>query len=150
MKSLITVGRRLPKTTLAVHQIAEKLLEVFSNHIGQNNAITKDELFRGLYKHDLIRDDLGDWMRWEFTRRAMHLLRVRSHCFIANTSIRDYSAYFVVKDQSDAQYYIDRLDNNIARMRAMQKRCLRAVSEKWYNKTWQIESKPREVLELKK
>jgi len=137
-QTLVIQPRKLPKTIATVNEIAVVLLNVFSNHVSEANSITKEDLFKKLFGRFPKQDDLGDYLRWDFTRKAMHLLRQRSNCFIVNKYLNNSSEFFVAKTEKDAQYYVDRLNKNIKSMKLMQNRCLKSVREKWYDKRFDI------------
>jgi hypothetical protein len=131
LKSLMTPKQWQDMKKLTVMNLAFRLLKIFENHIGQENEISRFALFRKVYRHTMS-PGLEDELRWEYVKRAMHLIRQRTKCFIASRCERGVWRYFVVKDIFDAECYINTLNKNIKRMRAMQKKALQAVGEKWY------------------
>jgi len=44
--------------------------------------------------------------------------------------------YFVIRTNTDANYYIDTLERNIKRMRVMQRKARKSVEEKWHRLDW--------------
>jgi hypothetical protein len=110
-------------------------MEIFPEHIGVKNAISKTDLFRKVFQRQFTMS-LADELRWEYCKRAMHLLRQRTKCFIGSRRGNVEWEYFVIKDSYDAEYYIDNLNKNIARMRQMQKKAMKAVDEEWYQLDW--------------
>ena len=139
--NLMVVTKTLPKTIQTTNAIAVRLLDIFQNHISEANAIGRENLFKTLFGHYPKDEDLGDYLRWDFTRKAMHLLRQKSNCFIVNKYEDRDSLFFVVKTDKDAAYYIDRLDRNIKSMKLMQKKVQKAVTEKWYQQRFCIAGK---------
>jgi hypothetical protein len=128
-----------PHKSIATHQIASVVLLIFKQHIGRDHAITKSALFQKLFRLPFHDDKIVDFVRWEFARRAMHLLRQRSHCFIACQSNGVEHEYYVVDSTSDAEPYIKRLETSMKNMRLMQKRALKAGEEHWgTKKTWTL------------
>lgn len=120
------------KISLTTGNIADKLLKIMKAHIGFENSITRKALFYKLFLKSEDEDSLEDWLRWEFVKKAMHLCRVRTKCFIS--SCRDDNfifRYFVVNSEEDTEHYIKMLENNIRKMRTMQQRCRKAGREKW-------------------
>lgn len=115
--------------------IAYKLLGIFSNHIGADNAISRGKLFRKIFNRS-EEITLADELRWDFVKRAMHLCRQRTKCFIGSRYDGGLWKYFVVESFSDAQYYCNTLEKNISRMRAMQQKAMKAVRQKWYRLDW--------------
>lgn len=122
--------------------IAFKLLQIFNRHIGEHNSISRRELFKKIFgRSEEI--SLADELRWDFVKRAMHLCRQRTKCFIGSRYDRGIWKYFVVESFTDAQYYCNTLEKNISRMRAMQQKAMKAVRQKWYAVNWFNESKKR-------
>jgi len=128
---------------LSVRKIAVKLMDIMQKHIGNDAAITKERLFKKLFKQDLDDNRVDHWMIWEFTKRAMHKLRRDSNCFLASARAGSTYEYFIVADETDADFYILQLDSSIRKMRSMQKRAQRAVKEKWHQQDWQLDYKPK-------
>jgi len=129
IKERMTIGTKI---TLTTSSIAEKLIDIMKSHIGLKNAVSKRALFYKLFHKSEDEDSLEDWLRWEFVKKGMHLCRVRTKCFISGYRDDGYNyRYFVVNSEEDAQHYIKMLENNIRRMKIMQKRCLKAGVEKW-------------------
>ena len=119
--------------TLRVNNIALFLVELFQNHIGENKAISRSKLFKSIFN---IEDTggLADELRWEYAKRALHHLRTKTFCFVVSKFDKYLGErkYFVAKTMKDAQYYVDVLDNNIARMRIMQKRAVKSIKMGWH------------------
>ena len=136
--NLMVVTKTLPKTIQTTNAIAVRLLNISQNHISEINGIERGNLFKTLFGHYPKDEDLGDYLRWDFTRKAMHLLRQKSNCFIVNKYENRDSCFFVVKTDKDATYYIDRLERNIKSMKLMQKKVQKAVTEKWYQQNFCI------------
>jgi hypothetical protein len=130
-RALIARKNRAELQRLTTANLAGKLLNVMRYHIGFDNAIAKRDLFKEIFRRE-DGDTLEDWIRWEFMKKAMHLLRVRSKCFVAGTNDAGTWKYFVVQSTDDAKLYIAVLDNNIRKMRLMQKRALQAAQEEWW------------------
>ena len=125
--------KRLTKANLGM-----KMLNIFSKHIGSGNAISRGQLFKQLFGRT-EEPSLADELRWDYAKKAMHLLRQRTKCFVGSMRENGVWKYFVIKDNKDAQYYIDILDKNIKRMKVMQKKAKKAVDQKWYSLDWQSE-----------
>ncbi len=133
------------KTKLTVKNVALSVMSIMKEHIGRNNAVSKRVLFRKVYAKTYDTDDTFDFLRWDTLRRALHLLRASSNCFVIGTNDRGDWEYFVISTQSDAQLYITQLDNAIVRMKKMQARALRSIEKGWYKQPWQFTSKKTEV-----
>jgi hypothetical protein len=118
------------------YEIAKQLLLIFRKHIGFDNSITKDELFKKLFDKDYNPNDVKDYIRWDFVKKAMHLLRTKTKCFIITERYEGESYIYVINEIEEAKVYIDILDNNINKMRLMQKRAQKAIKEKWHKLDW--------------
>lgn len=134
---------------LTTINLADALLDILTEHIGVNNAVTKEELFMLLFNKKFNDDDLRDYVRWDFVKKAMHKLRQKTKCFVVSTfdKVEQTWLFFVIKNKSDAQIYVDRLDNCIKRMRAMQKRAKKAAKEEWYKEDWLLTNNKQERLQ---
>jgi len=130
----------------SIKKIALQIIEIMHKHIGHEQAIEKERLFSILFRKTYSADRLDHWMLWEFTKRAMHKLRRDSNCFIASCKTRFSYEYFVVADATDVDFYILQLDQNIKKMRSMQKRAQRAVDENWHREEWCLDYKPKKQL----
>lgn len=146
MKTKELINRTLNRSDLremkllTTMNIAYKLLHIFRSHIGEMNSISHMSLFRKVYgRSEEI--TLSDELRWEYVRRAMHLCRQRTKCFIGHKFEKGIWKYFVVESESDTKYFYNTLERNISRMRAMQRKALKSVNEKWYKIDWINESK---------
>jgi hypothetical protein len=116
--------------------IAYKMTKIFKDHIGRDNAVSHHVLFRRVFgKSDT--GHLADELRWFYAKQAMHFLRQRTKCFIGSKYENGTWKYFVIKDFDDAKHYVDILDNNIKRMRAMQHKAVKAARDQWYKLDWE-------------
>lgn len=120
---------------LTAKNIAIMLLDIMQEHIGFNNAISKDMLFKAIFKR-LPEKNLSDWLRWEFIKRAMHWCRLNTKCFIGSRRYNDRYYFFVIASMVDANYYIQNLEVSIAKMRYMQQKAHKAALEKWHLLDW--------------
>lgn len=129
---------------LKVRQVSELLLEKFMDHIGSKNAITRDELFRWVYGHRYNPNNLADYYCSDVLRRAMHLARVKTNCFITiSKTVDDTYVYYIPQTESDIQGYIGILDQNISRMNKMKLRARRAVNERWWKNKFEFKTQKR-------
>lgn len=123
--------------------ISAKIMDAMQQHIGREKAISKSQLFAELFNKKYRGGDLADYFRWMCVRKVMHILRLKSHCFIASDYDQGEPIFFVLKSQSDANVYIDQAENAIHRIRALERRAQRAVDEQWYKEEqWMIERTP--------
>jgi hypothetical protein len=121
------------RSALTTKKLAAAMTDIMTDHIGYNNAISQSNLFERLYGHQQD-NGLKDWLLWEFAKRALHYLRIKTKCFVTGTfdrTINQYK-YFVLKSDTDAKLYAQMLDRNIARMEYMKRRAQTAVDQKWY------------------
>lgn len=129
---------------LKVRQVAELLLEKFMDHIGPKNSVTRDELFRWVYGHRYNPNSLADYYCSDVLRRAMHLARAKTNCFITiSRDVDDNYIYYIPQTENDIQGYIGILDQNISRMNKMKARARRAVKERWWKKQFEFKSTAR-------
>ena len=142
-KNNITKITRLPHnvaSNLTVRNVARVVMTIMRSHIGEENALTGNELFKKVFgkKRQTMAsmESLVDELRWSYLKRAMHYLRKNTKCFIIGKEDEGNWEYFVVSTQYEADYYINILQNNIKRMKYMQKKVRKAVKEKWYLKEW--------------
>jgi hypothetical protein len=133
-------GAELRQTTTV--RIAYALMEVLQSHVGRQAAITQQDLFKQLYGHKYNEDNLADYLRWDFTKKAMHMLRQRSNCFVVanredSNGVKVWK-YFVIQDETDAELYRQMLEGCVKRMRSMQRRAFVSAQQQWYRQQWQL------------
>ena len=132
---------------MTVNNIMYVVAKIMEKHIGLDKGIAGDELFFEVYNRERKPDYVDDF-RWDYVRKAMHKLRQRTKLFIANTRLPSGDfIYFVPSTEEEAEYYIQRLENNIKRMRSMQRKAMKSVREKWYNLNWIEDSKDLTALQ---
>lgn len=144
----------LQRKVMTIKNIMYVVATVMKNHKGLDNAISSDDLFKKVYLSERKLDYVDDF-RWDYIRKAMHRLRQKTKLFIANTKNESGTySYFVPTNEEEAQYYIDRLENNIKRMRTMQRKALKSVYEEWHKLDWIEEDKNlstyKEIYDAKK
>ncbi len=127
---------KLNVKTLATRKIAASLLNIMKTHIGSENAITRRALFYKIFKKKEDANSLEDYLRWDFAKKAMHLCRRKTKCFIASRYVNKSWVYFVVADDYDADFYVETLERNIKAMRAMQRKVRKSVRENWSQLNW--------------
>lgn len=145
---LILKKEQLPKSSLIINELANQMLKIFTKHVGAENAISKEKLFKLIFGHYYQAEDLKDYLLWDFTRRALTLLRTRSNCFVVSRNMGSDYFFWVLKEKSDAEYYVNMLDKNVKKIRNMQARAITAYEEKWYKNNWTIEHK--QIKQLRK
>lgn len=120
---------------LTTANIGMKLLCIFKNHIGNENSISRGMLFKKVFGRE-ENVSLADELRWDYVKRAMHLCRKQTKCFIGSNNIAGVWFFFVLKDEQDAQYYIDNLERNIKAMRYAQRMATKSVENQHYKLNW--------------
>lgn len=130
---------------LTVKNIGLNLMNIFADHIGGSEAINKSKLFKLLFGH-FDSGGLADELRWVYAKKGMHFLRQRTKCFIASECRGNKWFYFVIKTKGDARAYIDVLENNIKRMRTMQRKAVRAADENWHKIDWKADAVSKKLL----
>ena len=138
--------QHLKRRVLTISNIMYVVATVMKSHIGLENAISSEDLFKKVYNRPRQPDYVDDF-RWDYVRKAMHRLRQTTKLFIANTRKNtDTYVYFVPTTEAEAQKYVDRLENNIKRMRAMQRKAMKSVYEGWFKVDWIEENKTLSAL----
>ena len=139
IKKTLTRKDLVQMKLLTTANIAYKLLGIFQHHIGEYKAVTHRALFHKVFgRGEEI--TLADDLRWDYVKRAMHLCRQRTKCFIGHKFEGGVWKYFVVEDFTDAKYFVNTLERGIGRMRAMQQKAMRSVRQKWYRLDWKKEA----------
>lgn len=128
-------------TKLTPMNCAHALIRVMPEHIGKDNAISKKTLYRKMFGQSFDTQQLEDWLRWEYIKRGLHLLRQRSNCFVVSMILRDNLSFFVLKTQQEAKGYIDYCENIKDQLAIMQKRAKMAVENRWYKQDWKLKDK---------
>jgi len=137
----------LKRKIMTVNNIMFVVAKVMEDHIGLEKGITGDSMFEAVYGRPRKPDYVDDF-RWDYVRKAMHKLRQRTKLFIANTRSESGDfVYFVPTNDDEADYYINRLENSIKRMRGMQRKARKSVAEGWYKLNWIEESKDLTTLQ---
>ncbi len=136
-ESLLKSRKKKKKKFVQVYSRAERqqlIQEIFKSHIGRKNEISQKELFLKIYGELDNYSDLQIWFLWCQIRQDMNWLRKTTFCFIGCRKNKNRWCYYVIKDEKDAQYYIDILNNTIKKCKFMIKRCNKAVEDEFYKK----------------
>ena len=132
--------------SLNIKEIVKKLIVIMKSHIGQENKISKLNLFKKVYNtnpEDV--SELKEWIMFEFIKRAMHRMRQRTKCFIVSKPfpVSKFSSkgqgiwhYWVACDMSDYDVYRGNINRNIKAMKNMVRKCERSVANEWYKEDW--------------
>ena len=131
----------LRRKIMTINNIMYVVAKIMSGHKGLDKSISSDDLFKEVYGSDRKPDYVDDF-RWDYIRKAMHKLRQRTKLFIAsNRRTSGDFEYFVPITPGEAQIYIDGIENNIRRMRSMQRKAMKSVIDEWYKLDWVKENK---------
>ena len=128
----------LQEPAMKTRTISWALMDIFSEHKGEENAISQQELFRKVYRRKIIQSDLGDYARWEYIRRALHYLRRKSNCFVISKRTSNDYVFFVPTKLAEANLYVTALDNSINKMKLSQIRARKSITQKWYLQEWTL------------
>jgi hypothetical protein len=123
---------------ITISKISDILLKLMKLHIGDVSAITKEDMYKFLFKEN-IDDSLKAWIRWDFVKKAMHKCRLRSKCFIVSRRLENGQyIYYVPINNAEIMPYHNMLDRNISKMEYMKKRAEKSIKEQWYRKDWEF------------
>jgi hypothetical protein len=119
---------------------------IFPNCIGIENAITKEDLFRMIFKQTYTGSDTH-WLWWEFTKKAMLKIRQSAHCFVIWQKDGPTYKYFVPCNREEAAIYKDGLTKMEKRIGFMKRKIDKFVDNgDWkYPKRWIEVSKQQEL-----
>jgi len=128
--------RQLPLKAETVRAVAEKLLKLFKKHIGEENRISRMDLFYEVYsvsEHEV--GELKAWFMWDIVRRACGFCRKYTRCKIISKAykVSEYSTeggvryYFVASNMMEALVYTDLLAKCQKAMDGAKKRLKSAV-----------------------
>lgn len=139
MNTLVPIhNNKLPQAQITTRKLAEELIKVFNNCVGLEKAITRDKLFLRLFNKPYNQNNLVDYIRYDFIKKATHYLRTHSNCFVICKNDYTDVKFFVISNEEEANYYINTLNNSIKRMKVMQKKALTSVKQRWYNHKFEI------------
>jgi len=133
----------------SVREIVNKLLKIMKQHIGEENSISRNQLFKSVYGVPVENvSALQEWMLFELIKKAMHLCRQRTKCFIVSRQMtqqfgKRYGTwyYWVAKDGTDYIVFSDNMNRNIVAMKKMVEKCDKAVRNRWYQQEWSFATK---------
>jgi len=129
------ITRFLKKSDLRVtlpRHMALYISVYLKNAIGRENAISKEDLFKAIFKKKMD-ESLADWARWEYVKKGMRYLRTKSKCrfFISPIKQNGQIFFYLVNSENDAKPYIDLLQKNVAKIKYMQRKAKKAGMEAW-------------------
>lgn len=134
----------------ATRFVTERLLQVMKSHIGRENAVTREDLLKKLFRINYY--DISELHRFfllNIMNTAMHRLRKNTKCFITSKRNEGTTLFFVVKSDEDANCYSDFATRQIRSLRQMERRAYTAVREKWYKDEWALGGRRPKTISLK-
>lgn len=151
---LIQKKKKVPIEVITVRQVAEKLLQIFKQHIGEGKRISQVDLFYKIYgvsKHEI--NDLKSWFMWDIIRKACHYCRKYTRCKIISKIIskgykltttdkyEGFRYYFVASTVAEAEVYCNTLKKSQLAMERAKKRMRSAIKNNYHKNTdkWTIQ-----------
>ena len=123
--------------------LGDSLLDIMEDHIGFENRVGRNEIFKQIYKYDYKQSDIQDWLRWDFIKKAMRFCRSKTNCFIIMIKEGLEYKFFVAKTTREADMFCRHLDKNIAQLKAVQTRVHQSINERWYEQSWDVIAPPK-------
>lgn len=122
------------------------LLEIFKEHIGEENGISIRNLFKEYY--GILPENISEfevWYKFICLQRMLNYLRRKTYAFVVSKGDK----YFVVTSHEEASEYVMRLNNTIKKIEYMLKRCDEAIDKEFYKKLEKNEKmeKPNKIKE---
>jgi len=111
-----------------------RLKDLFRNHIGRENEISRKNLFETVFGKVSNYNNLEIFYLWSRLKIDMNWLRRTTNYFIGCRKMETGWKYFVVKDHFDIEYYTEMLKRNIKKTNYMIGRAKKAVEKKFYKK----------------
>jgi hypothetical protein len=113
--------------------VMAKLMLVFQKHIGEENRISAQALFKKMYR--VTYDDVTDLQYFLLCNQlsmAISRMRQETNCFV----VRKGSFMWVAKTKDDSKLFKRQTAERIKGLIMVANRCDRAVSEKWYRQSF--------------
>lgn len=114
--------------------LADRSITMLKDHVGIENAISKEDFFKKIFNHPLDLNDLTDWVRWEILKKSLNYLRRKSNCFV----IQHNHKIFVVSKNEEAKLYVQNLNRTINNIVKLQNRCVQSVEEQWFKEDFTL------------
>ncbi len=106
-------------------------LSVLPKCIGRENAITKEEIFKKVFKESYV-ETPRHWLMWDFIRKGLHHCRKFSKCFVISEGVDWTRIYYIPVNDDEMRPYQDQMDSLIQRCRAMKRKAKKAIDSDWY------------------
>jgi len=120
-------------------EIIPKIVEIFQDHIGNENQISRNALFKKLFDVDYNKKKYKHYMLWNTVRSRFSDLRKKSLCFIQSdrpVGGNESGNYFVPKRFAESAFYSKELSKSVkARVNTI-KTVNDSVANKDYRKEW--------------
>lgn len=111
---------------LPIGIIRDRMLNLFSKHIGSKNALGMPEIYSAVYAHK-CRSQFQYIFRCQRLMQVMTMLRKTTPCFIVGENFDWGYGWYVVKTATEASAYKNQLDQRINGLKEMKERCDVAV-----------------------
>lgn len=125
---------RKPTQQLNNTELRQQVVGVMKEHLGKENAITQQDLFKKIYGNPEHFSDLELLGKWMAIRQSLHYLRKNSYCFVVSQHNNGTMEFFVIKDKADADVYKVQIVNQIEKAMAMVKKAYIAADKKYYTR----------------
>lgn len=114
-----------------------KILDIFKSHIGEENAISGEQLFKEIYNIKLDKTNVRHLYAVKNIQSRISKLRHKSFCFIqCKTRHRKSGLYFIPKRFSESSNYAQTLSKGIANRVKTVEYAQESVKDRNYNKRW--------------
>ena len=124
-----------------VINLADKVLKIMRGHVGVDNAITKQQLFKQVFGVEFSTSNYSHYFAYDILKSALHFCRKHTMCFIISKTNNRNVIFYVINSSNDVVAYHKDIDNKIKNMGAMKGRATTSVMEQWYKQAWQISNK---------
>ena len=125
-KSLINMEQIMSET-----KAEEKLINIFSSHIGKENAISEYDLFKDFFNYNM--DQVTDYQYYFYAdviKKFLKFLRHTGSLFV----ISEYRNYYVLSNESELEVYHKQLKKQIQNLELAYEKAQAWVSEEQYLK----------------
>ncbi len=115
------------------------LVSFFTNHIGEENATTREEVFTAVQGVEFNSDSMAHHRAWNAIRNGMAVLRKSTLCFVQSKRVGATSAphkYFVSKRFKESSQYAEELSKHTSTRVKTVQYAQESVANKNYNKAW--------------
>ncbi len=127
-------NKRHQQTKTITTTMTSEIYNLFKNHIGTTNGLTKREIMQSVYgtRLNLMSMYEQDYYWRHVVLSVIHRLRNTTKMFIVSSNEKNDKLFFVVKDYGEANDYKEKCNKEISGMKHNMDKVERAVKEKWY------------------